>query len=241
MGNFAKWLGGGLGWVMGGPIGGLLGFMVGSFIDGTTDQATTVRGSTITTPGAFGMSLLVLIAAVMKADGKVVKSELDYVKQFFVRQFGQETAKEALVMLRDLLQQEIPLRDVCIQISRNMDYSSRLQLLHLLFGVSGADSSFHPSEIKLIGTISGYLGISSTDYLSIRNMFIPETDSAYKILEITRSASNDELKKAYRKMALKYHPDKVNHLGEDLRKTADEKFKKVNEAYEKIKKERGIV
>jgi DnaJ like chaperone protein len=177
----------------------------------------------------------------MKADGKVVKSELDYVKQFFIRQFGQETAKEALVMLRDLLKKEIPLRDVCMQIGRNMDYSSRLQLLHLLFGVAGADARFHPSEIKLIETISGYLGIASTDYLSIRNMFIPETDSAYKILEIEASATNDDVKKAYRKMALKYHPDKVIHLGEEFRKTAEEKFKKVNEAYEKIKKERNIV
>lgn len=241
MGNFAKWIGGGLGWVVGGPIGGLLGFLVGSFFDGTSIQSSTAAGTDITTPGAFGMSLLVLIAAVMKADGKVVKSELDYVKQFFVRQFGQEMAKEALVMLRDLLKQDIPLKDVCFQISRNMDYSSRLQLLHLLFGVSGADARFHPSEIKLIENISGYLGISSTDFLSIRNMFIPETDSAYKILEIEPSASNDEVKKAYRKMALKYHPDKVSHLGEDFRKTADEKFKKVNEAYDKIKKERGII
>jgi DnaJ like chaperone protein len=155
MGNFAKWLGGGLGWVVGGPIGGLLGFLVGSFFDGTSIQTSTSSAMDITTPGAFGMSLLVLIAAVMKADGKVVKSELDYVKQFFIRQFGHETAKEALVMLRDLLKKEIPLRDVCMQIGRNMDYSSRLQLLHLLFGVAGADARFHPSEIKLIETISG--------------------------------------------------------------------------------------
>jgi DnaJ like chaperone protein len=240
MARFVKWLGGGLGWVVGGPIGGLLGFLVGSILDdarGLPAQSTDVGR---TTPGAFGVSLLVLIAAVMKADGKVVKSELDYVKQFFVRQFGQESAKEALVMLRDLLRQEIPLRDVCIQISHNMDYSSRLQLLHLLFGVSGADMNYHPSEISLIEKISGYLSISSTDYTSIRNMFIPDTDSAYKILEIEPAATNDEIKKAYRKMALKYHPDKVSHLGEDFRKTADDKFKKVNEAYERIKKERNI-
>jgi len=241
LGKFVKWIGGGLGFVMGGPIGGLLGFLVGSFFDEARSQTYTTAGSTATTPGAFGMSLLVLIAAVMKADGKVVKAELDYVKEFFVRQFGRETAKEALVMLRDLLKQEIPLHDVCLQIGRNMDYSSKLQLLHLLFGVSASDQRIVPAEVSVIETISGYLGITSTDYLSIRNMFIPETDSAYKILEVEPAASNDEVKKAYRKMAVKYHPDKVSHLGEDFRKTADEKFKKVNEAYEKIKKERDIV
>ncbi|MBA4322593.1 MAG: molecular chaperone DjlA [Odoribacter sp.] len=240
MGSFAKWIGGGLGFVMGGPIGGLFGFVVGSFLDSATVHTTSTR-SNLTTPGAFGMSLLVLIAAVLKSDGAVVKSELDYVKQFFVRQFGQENAKEALKMLRDLLKQDIPLRDVCVQISLNMDYASRLQLLHLLFGVAGADARFNHSEIRIIETISGCLGVSASDFLSIKNMFIPETDSSYKILEAKPSATNDEIKKAYRKMALKYHPDKVSHLGEDFRKAADEKFKKVNEAYERIKKERNII
>jgi DnaJ like chaperone protein len=241
MGRFGKWLGGGLGFVMGGPIGGLLGFLVGSMVDNTTVSASTYTSTpSRTTPGAFGVSLLVLIAAVMKADGKVVKSELDYVKQFFVRQFGRDSAAEASMMLKDLLKKNIPLMDVCQQISSNMDYSSRLQLLQLLFNVSLADGSVHPSELEIINRISGYLGISSTDFMSIKNMFVPETDSSYKILEIERTASDDEVKKAYRRMAMKYHPDKVSHLGEDYRKSADEKFKKVNEAYEKIKKERNM-
>jgi DnaJ like chaperone protein len=239
MGIFGKWLGGGLGFVMGGPIGGLLGFLVGSVIDSQTSVTTTTTSRT--TQGDFGMSLLVLVAAVMKADGKVVKSELDYVKQFFVRQFGQESAKQALLMLKDILKQEIPVRDVSIQISRNMDYSSRLQLLHLLFNVSLADTKIDPSELEIIEKISGYLGVAMADFLSIKNMFIPETDSSYIILEINPSSSNDEVKKAYRRMAMKYHPDKVSHLGEEYRKTAEEKFKKVNEAYEKIKKERNMV
>src|ERR1035437_1185938 len=241
MGIFGKWLGGGLGFVMGGPIGGLLGFLVGSMIDGTTVHTSAyIPGTARTSQGDFGMSLLVLVAAVMKADGKVVRSELDYVKQFFIRQFGQESSKQALLTLKDILKQDLPVRDVCLQIKGNMDYASRLQLLHLLFNISLADTVIHPSEIQIIEQISSYLGVGSSDFLSIKNMFIPETDSSYKILEIERSSTDEEVKKAYRKMAVKYHPDKVNHLGDDIRKSADEKFSRVNEAYNKIKKERNL-
>jgi DnaJ like chaperone protein len=241
MGIFGKWLGGSLGWVVGGPIGGFLGFLVGSVIDeSTVSSSTYTPGTARTNQGDFGMSLLILLAAVMKADGKVVKSELDYVKQFFIRQFGQESAKEALLILKDIIRKDIPVRDICIQISRNMDYSSRLQLLHLLFNVSVADGMIHSSEVELIEKISGALRVASSDFLSIKNMFLPETDASYKILELDPTSSNDDVKKAFRRMAMKYHPDKVSHLGEDFRKTADEKFKKVNEAYEKIKKERNM-
>jgi DnaJ like chaperone protein len=163
------------------------------------EQTTGDRRVYRTTPGDFGMSLLVLIAAVMKADGKVLKSELDYVKRFFVSQFGPETAQEALQMLRDLLKQDIPLRDVCMQIRRNMDYPSRLQLIHILYNISAADNRFETAETNVIRSIADMLGITSTDYDSIRNMFIPATDAAYRILEVERSATDEELKSAYRK------------------------------------------
>lgn len=241
MGQFGKWIGGGLGFVMGGPLGAVLGFLVGSMVDNTTIQTSVYNTpGQSTAQGDFGMSLLVLVAAMMKADGKVVKSELDFVKQFFIRQFGQASAREALLMLKDILKKDIPVRDVCTQISNNMDYSSRLQLLHLLFNISLADGAINASEVEAVEKMSGYLGIATSDYVSIRNMFVPETDSAYKILEIKPTATDEDVKKAYRRMAMKYHPDKVSHLGEEFRKTADEKFKKVNEAYEKIKKERNI-
>jgi DnaJ like chaperone protein len=237
-----KWIGGGLGFVLGGPIGALLGFFVGTAVD---DSGQLLEPYSETPPGRtaqgdFGLSLLVLIAAVMKADSKVVKSELDYVKAFFIGQFGYDSAKQALLILRDLLKQDIPVNEVCAQIRVNMDYASRLQLIHLLFNLSKVDSSVNPSEISMIEHISEKLGISRVDYLSIRNMFVPETDSAYKILEIEPSVSDEEIKKAYRKMAMKYHPDKVVHLGDEFRKTADEKFKAVNESYERIKRERNM-
>ncbi len=186
------------------------------------------------------MSLLVLVAAVMKADGKVVKSELDYVKQYFAQSFGPAASQEAMLYLRDLLKQEIPLRDVATQIRQRLDHSSRLQLLHFLYGVSGADGNFHPEEVRVIDRIASYLGISHKDAQSIKSMFYGDTDAAYKILEVEANTSDEEIKKAYRRMAVKHHPDKVAYLGDDIKKAASEKFKKLNEAYEQIKKERGI-
>lgn len=239
MGNFTKWIAGGLGWAFFGPVGGLVGFLIGSAFDKEGMprwQGTPGR----TTPGDFAMSLLVLVAAVMKADGKVVKSELDYVKAYFVRSFGEGSASEAMMMLRDILKQDIDLRGVTQQIKSRLDYSSRLQMMHFLYGIASADGIISGSEKDILQKISGYLGISTKDRESIMSMFVPSTDAAYKILEINPDSPDEEVKKAYRRMAMKYHPDKVSYLGEDFKKAAHEKFQKVSEAYEQIKKERGI-
>jgi DnaJ like chaperone protein len=238
MAGFGKWIGGGLGWAFGGPIGGLLGFALGAVIDSVEVRKLD---SMPTTTGDFMVSLLVLMAAVMKADGKIMKSELDYVKAYLLRNFGEDDSSEALKVLKDILDKPIPLADVCVQIRNHTDYSSRLQLLHLLFGIALADKFISKEEIIIIDEISSRLGINPADLNSLKSMFIEETDWAYKVLEIEKTATNDEIKKAYRQIALKNHPDKVAYLGEDIRKAANEKFQKVNEAYEKIKKERGIV
>ncbi|MCZ4695164.1 molecular chaperone DnaJ [Ancylomarina euxinus] len=237
MAKFGKWIVGGLGWAFLGPIGGVLGYFVGSAFDSVDIKAT---GRSATTQGDFLMSLLVLVAAVMKADGKVLKSELDYVKAYLVKSFGTEKTGEALTLLRDILNRDIPVEQVCMQISQQLDYSSRLQLLHFLFGIAQADGSIDDSELKMIERIYYHMGVKSADYNSIKSMFIQENGWAYQVLEIEKTASDDEIKKAYRKMAVKYHPDKVSYLGEDVQKAAKEKFQKVSEAYEKIKKERAF-
>ena len=238
MSKYGKWRGGGLGWVMFGPLGALAGFFIGSMIDSTQITSSTIIERT--TRGDFALTLLVLVAAVMKADGKVLKSELEYVKKYFVMNFGREKAGQAIMMLRDLLEQNIPVQDICSQIRKHLDYSSRLQLLHFLFGIAKADGELHPGELGAIENMAGYMGISAGDYTSIKAMFVPDTDWAYKVLEIQPDAGNEDVKKAYRNMALKYHPDKVSYLGEDFQKAAEEKFKKVKEAYEKIREERSF-
>jgi DnaJ like chaperone protein len=242
MTKFGKWVGLGLGWALGGPIGGILGLAVGSIFDSGTNatigQARDVRSRTLR--GDYAASLIVLIAAVMKADGRVMKSELDYVKRYFTSRFGEDTASEARVMLRDILKQEIPLKDVTQQLAQKLDYSYRLEMLHFLFGIASADGSVSDSENNVIQRISGFMSISDSDFQSIRAMFVSQTDASYKILEVEPTASDEEVKKAYRRMAMKYHPDKVSHLGEDFKKVAHEKFRKVKEAYDQIRNQRGI-
>lgn len=237
--KYGKWIGGGLGWAIGGPIGALLGFAVGSVFDGADTQA---YGETYqrTTTGGFVGTLLVLIAAVMKADGKVLKSELDHVKAYFLRTFGEEKTKEAMVLLRELLEKDIPLQDVCNQIDRSLDYSSKLQILQFLLDISKADGHLHPNEMNIIDFIARNIGVVGNDYNSMNSMYDVNNNASYKILGVDPKATNDEVKKAYREMAKKHHPDKVSHLGDDIRDAANEKFKKLNEAYEKIKKERGL-
>jgi DnaJ like chaperone protein len=237
MAKFGKWIGGGLGWVILGPIGGILGFAIGSVLDSSEKIVYTGQSSR----NSFLVSLLVLVAEVMKADGNVVKSELNFVKRYFLQNFGEDASREALMLLRDIIKKDVPLQDVSYQIRDNMDYSSRLQLMHFLFGIANADGSLNPKELEVITRIGVWLGISNPDFESIKNMFVDSLESSYKVLEISPNATVDEIKKAYRNMAIKYHPDKVGYLGEDIRKAAEEKFQNVNIAYEKIKKERGFV
>ena len=120
-----------------------------------------------------------------------------------------------------------------------MDHPSRLELIHILFGLSLSDGSIHPNEQKIINAISNYLNINQNDFSSIKAMFIKDVESDYRILEISTKSTNDEVKKAYRKMAVKYHPDKVSHLGDEVKNLAEEKFKMVNQAYSNIKKSRN--
>jgi DnaJ like chaperone protein len=243
MSSWNKWIFGGLGWALGGPIGGILGFALGSISEDAVKFKVTsgAKSSMGFLPNDFSAALLVLCAAVIKADQKVMRSELDFVRNFFNRQFGENHTNERMLLFREILKQEIAIGQVCEQIRSHVDPPSRIQLLHLLFGLAASDGQPSAAEQNVISQISHLIGINLRDFESIKAMFIKDADSAYKILEVDRNASNEEIKKAFRRMAIKYHPDKVHHLGPEYQKDAQEKFKKINEAYERVKKERGIV
>ena len=253
MGAF-KWIGATLGWSLGGPLGAILGLALGSLGDAFTKDEnvfTIGRGDNSskrpqrrpqrhTEPGDFEVSLLVLASVVIKADGVQDQRELDMVRSQFVKMYGKERANNAFKLFKTISVQNVSVRQVCLQIQKRMEHASRLQLIHFLFDIAKADGHVHEKEEDQIHIIANYLNISFRDYESIKAMFYNSSDNAYKILEIEASATTDEIKKAYRKMAKKYHPDKVEHLGEAHRKGAEAKFKEVLKAYEQLQEERGF-
>ena len=240
--GFGKWIAGALGWAMFGPIGGILGYYFASRVERLAESTVVYSEDQSWNQGqrnSFLMSLLVLSAAVIKADGKTTSQELATLRSFFSKNFGPQAGSEAEEIVKELLTKDINLYEVCGQIRSCMDYSQRLQLYHYLVSLGACDGLLQ-SETDVLEVIASYIGLSKSEVDSIFAQFRPSNDSNYRILEIDPSASNDEVKKAYRKMAIKYHPDKVATLGEDVQKAAEEKFKAVNQAYEAICKERGI-
>ncbi len=246
MGNFIKWFGAGLGFTLGGPIGSILGFALGSVIGGFSKEdieRAKAYGETSRTKqsGDFEISLLLLSSVIIKADGKIDQRELLYVRNHFKNMYGEARANNAFKLFKGFIKSnEVSTRQVCGQIRQNLTHASRLQLIHFLFGIAKADGAVNEAEVNSIKIIAGYFYISQHDFESIKAMFYDSSDSSYIILEIEKTATNGELKKAYRKMAKKYHPDKLQHLGEEHVKGASEKFKQVQKAYEHIQSERGL-
>ena len=241
--GLGKWIAGALGWAMFGPIGGILGYFFAANMERLAEASTGYGGEQNSwnqgQRNSFLMSLLVLSAAVIKADGKVTSQEISKLREFFAANFGAQAADEAESVVRELVQKEFNLYEVCGQIRSCMDYSQRLQLFYYLVSL-GACDGLHQREIDVLETIATYIGLPKTEADSIFAQFRPSNDSNYRILGITPDATDDEVKKAYRKMAVQYHPDKVATLGEDVQKAAEEKFKAVSQAYESICRERGI-
>lgn len=226
--------------------GAILGFLVGSFIDNLNSSS---GGRTVfsdftrqkVSPADFELNLLSLCSIVIKADGQVSQRELDYVRQYFLSTYGKEKANAIFRTFNEVIKnREISARRICTYLNQRTRYEVRLQLLHFLFGIAQADGAVSNLEIEKIKEIAGYLRVGRNDFESIKAMFIKSADNAYKILEIEKAASDEEVKKAYRKMAKKYHPDKVITDNEAIKKGAEEKFKEVQIAYEQIQKERGI-
>ena len=203
---------------------------------------------------SFLFSMLVLSSYIIKADGKIMHSEMEFVRQFLRQNFGEQAVNQGQEILLKLFEvqkqqgeQEFrkTIHQSCTEIKHYMDVSQRLQLLNYLVIIARVDGYVSPEEIKALKEVARHLGLTAKDVDSMLNMESgaradSNIEDAYKVLGIPPTATDDEVKAAYRKMALKHHPDRVATLGEDIRKAAEKKFQDINDAKERIFKARGL-
>lgn len=264
-----RWIGGFLGFMTGGPLGALAGMALGWMFEKMSDDSYLYSEGAYNgyenSPNdayssqriyegqrnSFLFSLLVLSSYIIKADGKVMHSEMEFVRNFLRRNFGEIAVQQGETILLRLFEQQKQMgnetfkntiRESCAEIASHMDYSQRLQLLNFLVQIAQADGSVPQSELDALKFVGSTLGISADDISSMLNLSSggDSIEAAYKVLGITPDASDDEVKAAYRRMALKHHPDRVATLGEDVRKAAEQKFQEINAAKETIYKARGL-
>ncbi|MDN6280059.1 MAG: molecular chaperone DjiA [Psychroflexus sp.] len=248
-----KWLFALLGFIFRGLAGAVVGFLIGSILERIFFSSSTRSGSGSfsgqftqsqrqrVSPTDFELNLLSLASLVIKADGRVSQSEMDYVRMYFVQSYGKERANATFRTFNNVVKdREISADRICAYLRPRLSYEVRLQVLHFLFNIANADQHVSESEAQIIKVIAQHLRVGHQDFESIKAMFFKSADDAYKILEIEKSATDAEVKKAYRTMAKKFHPDKLQHMDEAYRKGAQEKFTKVQEAYEKLQNERGL-
>lgn len=271
-----KWIGSALGWILSGGnvLGAIAGYCIGSLLSDATSTAerdngfngngNTFRNDYSDTQfnqrpfeedrNSFLFSMLVLSSYIIKADGKIMHSEMNCVRNFLHNNFGEQAVRQGEDILLKLFEMQKQqgattfketIRKSCVEISFHMNIGQRLQLLDYLIIIAKVDGTVSPEEVYALKEVATYLGLSAQDVDSMLNMEASSNqqiglDEAYKILGISPNATNDEVKAAYRKMALKHHPDRVSSLGDDIREAAEKKFQEINNAKERIYKARGL-
>tara|TARA_B100000965_G_scaffold199867_1_gene166868 strand:+ start:99 stop:818 length:720 start_codon:yes stop_codon:yes gene_type:complete len=216
--------------------GAILGFMAGSFFEFLSKNSIQIRtSSNAIEPETFQLKLLALSALIIKADGKIEQTELNFVRGFFISQYGKERADSIFKTFNTQIKKETQhLEQLTLVFVQQTTYETRLQILHFLFGIANADGNVSDIELQKLSQVASGMQLRLPDFESIKAMFVKNTDNAYKILEVDSNASLNEIKKAYRKMAKKYHPDKLRGQDPAMIKGAEEKFREVQKAYETL-------
>lgn len=225
--------------------GAILGYFIGSVLEQLfrQDRRNPFAGvqSQRMQTNQVQLNLLSLAAIVIKADGKVDERELRFVRNYFITNYGEAYASSIFAKFNtEVKKEQQNLNEITRLFVQRAPYETRLQILHFLFAIANADGHVAEVEMQKILQIANALQLRSMDFESIKAMFVKSADNAYKILEISPRATDAEVKKAYRTMAKKYHPDKLQTDDAALKKGAQEKFQQVQAAYETIQKERGL-
>ena len=204
-------------------------------------------------PHDFFSSLMVLTAYVVDADGKIMHSEMEHVRTFLRNNFGERGLQQGEALLQQLFQHQRQLRDQqgpeaydrlvqqsCVFIRNQMTLEGCLQLVDFLIDIARADGKVIDIEVQAVRYVARLLGLSAAQFESLLHLGEESLESAYAVLEITPDATDEEVKRAYKRLALQHHPDRVAALGDDVRKAAERKFQEIGEAKEKIYKARGM-
>jgi len=268
--GYTKWIGAFLGYVNGGTLGAIAGFILGTVIDTFSDKRTDTasdsnaygaynntaedilkraRQSQQGDRNGFLFSLMVLSAHIIQADGKIMHSEMEHVRNFLRANFGEtavEQGNNILLRLFDYRKQhgeqswKQQIGEACRQMRMAMPEEHRLQLVAFLADIAKADGITAESEIRELRNVAYNLGLNPQVIDQMLSLGGQSLDDAYKVLGLTKDATDDEVRKAYRKLALQYHPDRVATLGEDVKEAAKKKFQELNDAKDRIYKARNL-
>ncbi|MBS1624224.1 MAG: TerB family tellurite resistance protein [Bacteroidetes bacterium] len=234
MAKYEKWLGAGLGFVVGGPMGSMIGYAAGEQIGKPAKKYSKTAHTS-----EFETNLILLASAVIKADGRVTREEMAFVRGFFTDHFDPAYIDEKMAILEHCLERQYDTRKACGDIRISASMSTRIQIIHFLFDIAIADADLSQRERDTIFVIAGWLNINDIEFNRIRQSYVAEVQR-YNVFGLLHTASFDEIKTAYRKMVLEYHPDRNIHLPPAEQKAVAEKFRKIQEAFDQIRVERGV-
>lgn len=255
---FGKMIGGGIGFVLGGPIGAVAGAAFGhTFVDkkekaylasqpGTRPDTGATLSSNEQAQLVFFTAAFSMLAKISKADGQVTDKEIQAINQFMTQDLqldfnSSETA-------RNIFRQAVNSKDSFDAFARQFysvfyNQPNILELMmNVLLRVSAADGHISVEEEQMLLSAIRIFNYSAADYERLKSRYVRTTGKYYAVLKLDETASNESVKKQYRKLVSEYHPDKIESKGlpEEFIKFAGDKFKEIQEAYDHIKKERGL-
>lgn len=247
MGWMGKIVGGTLGFALGGPLGAIAGAALGHTFDASDEQYSRKRLSYHEEAQmTFFVATFSMLAKVASVDGRISPEEIHTVKNFMVNELNlnPESQRFAAEIFETAINSPMTFEDFAGQFY--LQFRNQPQLLDVMIDVllrlSVADGTLSESEEKLINSATRIFHFSEQKYSELKSRYAPDFEKYYAILGTNSKASDDEIKRQYRKLVKEYHPDKIASKGlpEEFTKLANDKFREIQDAYDAVRKERGL-